>query len=81
MLRARIKLQENNAEEAVKDLEEVLKKQPSQKNALFYIAQSRLALGQIDQARAFIGDLDKYHRDFLKTDLLKIQLSFRRESA
>jgi tetratricopeptide (TPR) repeat protein len=53
-----------------------LKKQPSQKNALFYMTQARLALGQIDQARAFIGDLEKYHPNFLKTKLLKIQSSF-----
>ncbi|HLM62587.1 MAG TPA: tetratricopeptide repeat protein, partial [Pyrinomonadaceae bacterium] len=76
MLRARVRMQENKGEEAVKDLEEVLKKQPSQKNALFYMAQARLALGQIDQARAFIGDLEKYHPNFLRTKLLKIQASF-----
>lgn len=76
MLRARVNLQENKSDEAVKDLEEVLKKQPSQKNALFYITLARLSLGQIDQARAFIGDLDKYHSNFLKTGLLKIQASF-----
>ncbi len=76
MLRARVNLQENKSEDAVKDLEEILKKQPSQRDALFYITQARLALGQIDQARAFIGDLDKYHATFLKTKLLKIQLAF-----
>ena len=76
MLRARVSLLENKAGEAVKDLEEVLKKQPTQQNALFYITQARLALGQVDQARAFIGDLEKYHPNFLKTKLLKIQASF-----
>lgn len=76
MLRARVKLQQNKADDAVKDLEAVLKKLPSQKDALFYITQARLALGQVDQARAFIGDLDKYHPNFLKTKLLKIQASF-----
>ncbi len=76
MLRARVNLQENKSDEAVKDLEEVLKKQPSQKDALFFMTQARLSLGQIDQARAFIGDLDKYHPGFLKTGLLKIQASF-----
>ncbi len=76
MLRARTNLQENKAEDAVKDLEEILKKQPTQRDALFFITQARLALGQIDQARAFIGDLDKYHSTYLKTKLLKIQLAF-----
>ena len=76
MLRARVNLQDNKAEEAVKNLEEILKKQPSQKDALFYMTQARLALGQIDQARAFIGDLEKYHPTYLKTKILKIQASF-----
>jgi uncharacterized protein HemY len=66
LLRARVSLQENKAEDAAADLEEVLKKQPSHKNALFFMAQARLALGQIDQARAFVGDLEKYHPKFLK---------------
>jgi uncharacterized protein HemY len=76
MLRARVSLQEKRAEDAVKDLEEVLKKQPSHKNALFFMAQAHLSLGQIDQARAFIGDLEKYHPKFLRAKLLKIQASF-----
>lgn len=76
MLRARLRMQENKAEEAVKDLEEVLKKQPSLKTALFYMTQARLELGQVDQARAFIGDLEKYHPKYLNTKLLKVQASF-----
>ncbi len=76
MLRARMKLQDNKAEEAVKDLEEVLKKQPSLKTALFYMVQARLALGQNDQAMAFIGDLEKYHPKYINSKLLKIQASF-----
>lgn len=76
MLRARLKLQENKAEEAVKDLEEVLKKQPASKTGLFYMTQARLALGQVSEAQAFIGDLDKYHPNYPQAKLLKIQASF-----
>ncbi len=76
MLRARVKLQENNAEEAVKDLEEVLKKQPSLQSALFYMSQARLALGQVDQARSFINDLERFHPKYRRTGLLKIQAAF-----
>jgi tetratricopeptide (TPR) repeat protein len=76
MLRARLRMQENKAEEAVKDLEEVLKKQPSLKKALYYMTQARLELGQVDHARAFIGDLEKYHPKYLNTKLLKVQASF-----
>lgn len=76
MLRARVKLAEDNPEEAVSDLEEVLKKQPSLQTALFYMTQTRLALGQVDQARAFIGDLEKYHPTYRRSALLKIQAAF-----
>ncbi len=76
LLRARLNLQDNRAEEAVKDLEEILKKLPTHRDALFFITEARLALGQTDQARAFIGDLDKYHPNYLKTRLLKIQAAF-----
>lgn len=77
LLRSRVNLQDNKPEEAIKDLEEILKKSPSHKDGLFYMVQSRLALGQIDQARAFIGDLEKYHPTYLKTKTLKIQAAFQ----
>lgn len=76
MLRARLKMRESRPDEAITDLETVLKNQPSQREALYYIAQSKSAVGQIEQARAFIGDLEKYHPTYLKTDLLKIQTAF-----
>jgi len=76
MLSARVKLQENKADEAIKDLEEVLKKQPTLKTALFYMTQSRLELGQLDQARAFIGDLERFHPNYQRIALLKIQAAF-----
>jgi tetratricopeptide (TPR) repeat protein len=76
LLKARLALAEDRAEEAVKDLEDILKKLPSHKDALFFMVESRLALGQTEQARAFIGDLEKYHPNFLKTRLLKIQAAF-----
>lgn len=76
MLRARLRIQESKPDEAIRDIEEVLKKLPSNRDALFLIAQARISLGQIDQANAFIGDLDKYHPTYLKTDLLKIEAAF-----
>jgi tetratricopeptide (TPR) repeat protein len=62
LLRARLNLQDNKAEIAVKDLEEILKKLPSHRDALFFMTEARLALGQTDQARAFIGDLENIIR-------------------
>lgn len=76
MLRARAAMQQNDSEAAVRDLEEVLKKYPSGREALFLMSQARLSIGQIDQARAFIADLERYHPTFLRTGLLKIQSAF-----
>jgi len=76
MLRARLRMMQGRADDAIKDLEDVLKKQPSLREGLFYMAQAKIASGQIDQANAFIGDLEKYHPDYLRTGLLKIQAAF-----
>jgi tetratricopeptide (TPR) repeat protein len=71
-------LQENKPDEAVKDLEEILKKQPSQKDALFLMTQARLALGQLDQARALSAIWKNIIRIFRKPDCSKFKPSFRR---
>jgi len=73
MLRARVHMFDSKPAEAVKDLEDILKRQPSERDALFYISQAKIMLGQLDQARAFIADLERYHPTFLKVGLLKIQ--------
>jgi len=73
MLRARLRSFESKPNEAIKDLEEILKKQPSERDALFYISQAKISIGQLDQARAFIADLERYHPTFLRAGLLKIQ--------
>ncbi len=76
MLRARLKLQENKAQDAIKDLEEILKKQPSAREPLFLMTQAKLSFGQTEQAGAFLADLDRYHPGFFKADLLRIQAAF-----
>jgi tetratricopeptide (TPR) repeat protein len=73
LLRARLKLAENKGEEAISDLESVLKRLPSKRDALFLMAQARLSIGHIDQANAFILDLERYHPSYLRAGLLKIQ--------
>lgn len=73
MLRARVKMIESKPAEAIKDLEEILKKQPSERDALFYIAQAKISIGQIDQALAFVADLERYHPTFLRAGLVRIQ--------
>lgn len=81
MLRARLALQQNRADDAVRDVEEVLKKYPSEREALFVMAQARLAMGQIEHASTFIADLERYHPKYLRTGLLKIQCAFTANDA
>ena len=73
MLRARVRMLDNQPNDAIKDLEDILKKLPSERDALFYIAQAKITVGQLDQAKAFIADLERFHPTFLKAGLLKIQ--------
>jgi tetratricopeptide (TPR) repeat protein len=76
MLRAKLNMQQNKPEDSVKDVEEVLKKFPSDREGLFLMAQARLAMGQIDHANAFIADLERFHPAYLRTGILKIQAAF-----
>ncbi len=73
MLRARLRLQESKPDQAVEDLNMVLKKFPSHRDALYAIAQAKLSIGQVDQARAFMADVERFHPNFLRVGLLKIQ--------
>jgi len=66
---------DNRPDDAIKDLEDILKKQPTERDALFFIAQAKISIGQLDQARAFIADLERFHPSFIKVRLLKIQAS------
>ena len=75
MLRARGRMLDNRPDDAIKDLEDILKKQPTERDALFFIAQAKISIGQLDQARAFIADLERFHPSFIKVGLLKIQAS------
>ncbi len=76
MLRARLAVAQNRPADAITDLDEVLKTSTTDKDALSLMVEARLAAGQSEQARAFIGDLERFHPNFLKTNLLKIQAAF-----
>ncbi len=76
MIRARLAIAQNHPDAAIKDLDEVLKKSTTNKDALFLMVEARLAAGQSEQARAFIGDLERFHPNYLPTNLLKIQAAF-----
>ena len=78
LLRSRVRMQSGQANEmkaAVEDLKEVLRQEPNSKLGLYFMAQANFSLGLIDQARAFAGDLEKNHPDYLPAKLMQAQLS------
>src|SRR5258705_6344283 len=78
LLRARLRAQSGKVDglkAAVEDLKEVLKQDPNSRPALYFMAQTTLSLGLIDQARAFAGDLDKNYPDYLPGKLIQVQIN------
>jgi tetratricopeptide (TPR) repeat protein len=56
-------------------LREVLKQEPNSRSGLFFMAEANFRLGQIDQARAFAGDLDRNYPDYLPAKLMQVQIT------
>lgn len=78
ILRARVRLQGGQAAEyknAIEDLKEVLRQEPNSRLGLYFMAQGHFSLGLTDQARAFAGDLERNHPDYLPAKLMQAQIS------
>lgn len=76
MLRARMNVQDGRSDAAVADLEEVLRRSPIYREALFYMTDAKIRIGQIDQARTYISDIERYYPKYMPARLLKIQAAF-----
>ena len=77
LLRARLRAQGDQPDglkAAIEDLKEVLKQEPNSRGGLYFMAQTNFALGYIDQARAFAGDLEKNYPDYLPAKLMRAQI-------
>ncbi len=78
LLRARVRSQTGESNDllaAVEDLKEVLVQEPNSRPGLYFMAQANFNLGNIDQARAFAGDLERNYPDYLPAKLLQVQIS------
>ena len=75
LLRGRAHLQSGNTKEAVEDFKEVLKQEPHSEVGLYYMAEASFRAGQVEQARSFAGDLERFSPDFLPVRLLQSQIS------
>jgi Tfp pilus assembly protein PilF len=75
LLRARVSLAKGEAKKATDDLSQVLKQEPRDQSGLYYMADANLRLNQIEQARVFAGDLEKFYPDYLPAKLLQLQIN------
>jgi tetratricopeptide (TPR) repeat protein len=78
ILRARMEIQSGTPSDlkiAIEDLREVLKQEPNSRTGLFFMAEANFRLGQIDQARAFAGDLERNYPDYLPAKLMQVQIN------
>ncbi|MGB9178637.1 MAG: tetratricopeptide repeat protein [Pyrinomonadaceae bacterium] len=75
LLRGRLLTQTGRSKESVEDFKAVLKQQPNHRAGLYYMAEAQFRLGQVEQARAFAGDLERYYPDYLPAKLMQAQIS------
>jgi len=78
ILRARTEMQSEEPSDlkvAIEDLKEVLKQEPNSRAGLYFMAEANFRLAQIDQARAFAGDLDRNYPDYLPGKLMQVQIN------
>lgn len=78
ILRARIEMKSGEPSDlkvAIEDLREVLRQEPNSRAGLYFMAEANFRLGQIDQARAFAGDLERNYPEYLPAKLMQVQIN------
>ncbi|HYO63119.1 MAG TPA: tetratricopeptide repeat protein [Pyrinomonadaceae bacterium] len=75
LLRGRIQLQQGKTKEAIEDLKEVLKQEPNSEVGLYYMSEASFRAGQVEQARSYAADLERFSPDFLPAKLMQAQIS------
>ena len=78
LLRARVRSiggQTEGLKAAVEDLKEVLKQDPNSRPGLYFLAQTHLSMGLVDQARSYASDLERTYPDYLPVKLMQVQIN------
>jgi tetratricopeptide (TPR) repeat protein len=75
LLRARIRLQNDEVNPAIEDLRRVLDLEPNSLAGLYFMTEANLRAGQIEQARVFVGDLERFYPNYLPAKLLQVQVN------
>jgi tetratricopeptide (TPR) repeat protein len=73
-LRARMSAAAGKVRDAIADLKTVLDADPRSKLGLYFMADALYRDGQLEQARARAGELERYYPDFLPAKLLQVQI-------
>ncbi len=74
-LRARLNLGADRFKKAAEDLKAVLDQDARNRLGLYFMSEALYRDGQLEQARARAGELERFHPDFLPARLLQVQIS------
>ncbi len=75
LLRSRLRLQGGQPKEAIEDLKEVLKQEPRSRAGLYFMAEAQFRAGLTDQARVFVGDLERFYPEWPPAKLMQVQIN------
>jgi len=75
-LRARLRTASGRHKDAIADLKTVLDQEPRSRLGLYFMSEALYRDGQLEQARARAGELERHHPDFLPAKLLQVQINF-----
>ncbi|HEX8285862.1 MAG TPA: tetratricopeptide repeat protein [Pyrinomonadaceae bacterium] len=74
-LRARMNAASGKLKDAIDDLKTVLESEPRSKLGLYFMSDALYRDGQLEQARARAGELERYYQDFLPAKILQVQIA------
>jgi tetratricopeptide (TPR) repeat protein len=74
-LHARMNAASGKLKEAINDLKTVLDAEPRSKLGLYFMSDALYRDGQLEQARARAGELERYYQDFLPGKILQVQIA------
>ncbi|HEX8130854.1 MAG TPA: tetratricopeptide repeat protein [Pyrinomonadaceae bacterium] len=75
ILSARLHLNRDEPKAAIEDLKQVLKNEPRDQAGLYFMAEATFRAGQMEQARIYAGDLEKFYPDYLPGKLMQVQIN------
>ncbi len=79
ILGSRLDMQRGEMNKAIEKLKDVLSQEPRSQGGLYYMAEAQFAAGQVEQARVFAGELERFYPEYppalLPAKLMQTQIS------